>query len=430
MAEILIAGAGIGGLTAALSLHAAGYQDVVIAEAATRFRPLGAGINILPSATRELAALGLLEELSAQAVHTRELRLLSRHGALIWKEPCGAAAGYAWPQLSVHRSVLQRTLLGAIRARLGPDAILMGSRVTRIGRRGKDLTVTIARQAGGPGTRLGAGLVIGADGIHSAVRSLLRPGEGEPKWNGWVMWRGTGRVPGFLDGRTMVIAGDPRLRIVAYPISAPGPAGILVNWVVACPADGSPARYGDWDHPSGRAEALRQCAGCETGSWLDVAALISCTPRVTEYPMVDRDPLPSWTRGRTALLGDAAHPMYPAASGGATQAIIDGRALAYWLASIPDPGKAMAAYDRDRRPAATAVQQLSNREMGPDSVFSRAHDRIADEFTGTGQVIQLPDLEADARRQVQARGLDTGAVNGPSPYDPRPGTPGRAREHA
>jgi 5-methylphenazine-1-carboxylate 1-monooxygenase len=415
MPDIVIAGAGIGGLAAALSLHAAGFRDILIAEAAVELQALGVGLNILPSAVRELAALGLLDELSFQAVHTGELRLLSRQGTLIWREPRGTAAGYAWPQLSIHRGALHQTLLRAVLARLGPGTVLMGSRVTGVAQHGPGVTATISGPVSGSVSRLTAGVVIGADGIGSAVRSALYPAEGEPRWNGWVMWRGIGRAPCYLDGTTMVVAGDDRLRIVAYPVAPHAEAIIAVNWVVAGPAHGSPARHGDWDYASGRDQALRRCGDCRFG-WLDVPALIRGTGQVLEYPMVDRDPLPSWTRGRVTLLGDAAHPMYPAGSNGATQAIIDARALAYWLARIRDPGQALDAYDQDRRPAVTRVQ-FSNRQMGPEAVIDLAHARAPDGFTDIEQVISLRELGQASRRYAQIGGFDQAAVNRPSPYD-------------
>lgn len=413
MTSALIAGGGIGGLTAALSLHAAGFRDVLIAEASARAEPSGVGLNILPSATRELAALGLLGELSARAVHTRELRLVNRQGTLIWSEPRGTAAGYAWPQLSVHRETLRQVLLHAVRQRLGPDTVMTGSRVTGAAQSGDRVTVTIAGGAGQLESRLSATVAVGADGLYSAVRRALHPGEDGPLWNGWVMWRGTGRAEQILDGQTMIVAGDSRLRVVVYPLTPPGPAGTIVNWVVAAPA----ARPGQYA-PSGR-DARRlardHAAGCCPVAGLDVPALISSTPRVLEYPMTDRDPLPWWSRGGITLLGDAAHPMYPAGSNGATQAIIDARALAYHLAAAHDPGQGLQAYDQDRRPA-TARIQLSNREMGPEAVINLAHARAPGGFTDITQVLAPAELEDASRRYAQTGGLTLDAVNRPSPY--------------
>jgi 2-polyprenyl-6-methoxyphenol hydroxylase-like FAD-dependent oxidoreductase len=427
MTDILIAGAGIGGLTAALSLHTAGFRDILIAEAAAELQPAGVGLNILPNAVRELAALGLLDELSSQAVYTEELRLLNRQGTLIWSEPRGAVAGYRWPQLSIHRGVLQKTLLRAVHGRLGADVILTGSRVTGVVQDRTRVTVTIGHAAGRPVSRLSASVVIGADGIHSVVRSALCPAEGEPKWNGWVMWRGIGRARRYLTGKTMVVAGDGQLRIVAYPIAPSARAGILVNWVVAGPANDSQARYGDWDHTSGHDRALRRCADCRFGGWLNVPALIRGTGRIFEYPMVDRDPVPRWTCGRITLLGDAAHPMYPAGSNGATQAIVDARALAFHLAAARDPGQALEAYDRERRPTVTRVQ-LSNRQMGPEAVINLAHALAPGGFTDIEEVIPRGQLASASRGYAKIGGFDQAAVNRPSPYDARllPGVAGRA----
>ena len=416
MPEVLVVGAGIGGLSVALSLHAAGFRDVAVVEAAAEFQPLGVGLNILPNAVRELAALDLLDELTTHAVHTDELRLLTRRGSLIWSEPRGIAAGYAWPQLSIHRAVLQRTLVSAVRRRLGREGIRLDARVTALAQKRDELTVTIDHPGRASSSRLAAGIVIGADGIHSTVRHALYPDEGEPKWNGWVMWRGVATTQPYLTGSTMVVAGDTGLRIVTYPISPATGGESLINWVVSGPANDSSARYGDWNHVSAHERALRRCANCEFDGWLDVPALIRRTNRVLEYPMVDRDPLPAWTRGRIALLGDAAHPMYPAGSNGATQAIVDARTLAYRLATSRHPGLGLHAYDRERRPAVTEVQ-LSNRQMGPETVINLAHERAPNGFTDVERVIPREELESVSRRYAEIARFDRATVNRPSPYD-------------
>jgi len=187
-------------------------------------------------------------------------------------------------------------------------------------------------------------------------------------------------------------------------------------WVVAAPATDSLARYGDWSHVSTHDRALRQCAGCTFDGWLDVPALIRRTDRVLEYPMVDRDPSPTLTRGAIGLIGDAAHPMYPAGSNGATQAIVDARALAYVLATADDPAHGLRAYDSERRPAVTRLQ-LSNRQMGPEAAINLAHTHAPNGFTNIEDVIPRPELDRISRRYAEIGGFDVLSVNRPSPYD-------------
>ncbi|MGW4802188.1 flavin-dependent oxidoreductase, partial [Nonomuraea sp. NPDC004297] len=266
--RIVIAGAGIGGLTAALSLHAAGFADVTVHEAVRELRPLGVGINLLPHAVRELTELGLADRLAAIGVATAELAYFNRYGAPIWSEPRGLGAGYAWPQYSVHRGRLQMLLLETVLDRLGPDAVRTGSRIT------------------GPGTE---DLLIGADGINSAVRAHLYPGEGPPPWNGLVLWRGTTYGEPFLTGRSMIMAGDGTRKFVAYPIETGGRT--LINWIAERPLDGRAPERGDWNRPADPAEVAGHFAGWRF-DWLDVPGLIAGAASAYEYPMVDRDPLP------------------------------------------------------------------------------------------------------------------------------------------
>lgn len=220
--SILIAGAGIGGLTTALSLHAAGVGDVRVLESVAEIKPLGVGLNILPNAVRELAELDLLDQLLEVALPTGSLGYYNRHGQLIWREPRGVAAGYRWPQLSVHRGRLQSVLADAVRRRLGPDALVTDARVEGFApREDGTVDVRVHHPAAGRHSETPADALIGADGIHSKVRARLYPEEGPPPWNGLVVWRGTTLAPPFLDGRSMIIAGDDRRRAVVYPMSAP-----------------------------------------------------------------------------------------------------------------------------------------------------------------------------------------------------------------
>src|SRR5690348_13103363 len=181
--RVIIAGAGIGGLAAALSLHAAGITDVVVTESVDRVRPLGVGLNLLPHAVRELSELGLADELAAESVACAELAYYNRFGQRIWTEPRGLTAGYHWPQFSVHRGGLQMLLLAQTVRRLGAGSVRTGHTVTELDQTDDKVTVTFAH-----GARLTGDLLIGADGIRSRVRTLFHPDEGPPPWNGLVLW--------------------------------------------------------------------------------------------------------------------------------------------------------------------------------------------------------------------------------------------------
>ncbi|MEU1981224.1 flavin-dependent oxidoreductase [Nocardia sp. NPDC019395] len=395
---IVIAGAGIGGLTAALSLHAAGFRDIAVYERVDTLRPLGVGINLLPHAVRELTELGFGERMAALGVAPGTLAYYNRHGQEIWSEPRGLAAGYHWPQLSVHRGGLQMELLAAVRERLGADAVRTGHRLVAAEPSGIARFHTAAGEVA-----VHAELIIGADGIHSALRRRHQPDEGAPVWNGLTLWRGTARSPGFLDGRTMIMAGDAQQKFVAYPI------GDTVNFIAERRTTGPGAGDADWNRavdPAPIVELFRDWRF----PWLDVPGLLAAADEILEYPMVDRDPIDRWTYGRTTLLGDAAHPMYPNGSNGASQAILDARTLAYHLATAHSTDAALAAYENDRRPATTALV-LSNRRQGPEQVMVLAHERAPDGFAHIHDVVSPEELTEIATGYKKAAGFHPDALN-------------------
>ncbi|WP_163508339.1 FAD-dependent monooxygenase [Fodinicola acaciae] len=344
--NVVIAGAGIGGLTAALTLHARGIGATVL-ESARELRPLGVGINLQPRAVAELIELGLGDELAAIGIATAELAYCDETGRRLFTEPRGLAGGYRWPGYSVHRGRLQLMLLDAARDRLGANAVRTGSPVVGFEQDRGKVRVQL------PGEAIDGDVLVGADGIHSVVRAKLHPEEGPFLWSGVQMWRGTTETPPFLDGRTMVIVRDREAaELVAYPI---GPS--TVNWVVLARTGDPGPLPGDasWNR-TGRLEDVLKHVGDWRLGWLDVPWLVENSEQILEYPMVDRDPLPHWGCGRVTLLGDAAHPMYPVGANGGSQAILDARALAD---SLPD---GLAAYEKTRR-AATAAVVAANREM-------------------------------------------------------------------
>ncbi|GAA1372302.1 FAD-dependent monooxygenase [Streptomyces beijiangensis] len=428
--RILIAGGGIAGLTAALSLHAAGFEEITVIEAAREIQPVGAGLNIMPNAVRELDALGLLERLDTTAVRTRELRYYHRSGGLISREPRGLGAGYSWPQLSVQRGDLQMALADAVRDRLGPHCLVPGVKVTAVGRiPDGSPRVELRHRDEGALASLSPDVLIGADGIRSVVRAALNPGEGEPPWNGMLVWRGTTWMDADRAGTFMLIAGDNRQKAVVYPMAEPAGGRVLVNWALAMPADavtgtgrgtaeGDDGR-GDWNRSVPVTKFLHHYEGWVFDG-VDVAEILRGADSAYEYPMVDREPLSRWTHGRTTLIGDAAHAMYPIGSNGATQSIVDARALAHALArSVTGgggPAEGLLAYECDRRPAMTRLQ-LSNRQLGPEVVISLAHERAPGGFTDIDDVIPAAELAAIAARYAAAGAFDTLAVNQGSPYE-------------
>ncbi|BBJ46671.1 putative FAD-dependent monooxygenase [Streptomyces antimycoticus] len=363
--SVLIAGAGIGGLAAALSLHAAGVGAAVV-ESAREIRPLGVGINLLPHAVRELIELGLGDELAAIGVATAENVYADRLGRRVFTEPRGMSQGYRWPQYSVHRGELQRLLLAAVRERLGADAVRTGARVVGFDDSGEwagprergGLRVRILDRATGTVEESAARALIGADGLHSAVRAALHPQDGPLLWSGIRMWRGTTRAEPFLTGRSMVIVRDGDAELVAYPIG-----GGRVNWVCQVRVSEPGPLTGDaaWNRVGRLADVLPYFDHWRLG-WLDVPGLLVNSGEILEYPMVDREPLPWWGSGRVTLLGDAAHPMYPVGANGASQAVVDARVLARELARTGDVPTALARYETERREATAAVVR-ANRAM-------------------------------------------------------------------
>ena len=414
--NIVIVGAGICGLTAALGLHQAGFRPVVY-ESVRRMAPLGVGINILPHAARELADLGLLDDLRALGVEIDELVYLTRHGKRIWREPRGLAAGYAWPQVAVHRGAFQQMLLMAVQRRLGPDSVRFGQAVMDVDTRDDGVTIHVFDKATGVGGgRVEADLLLAADGIHSAVRRKFYPGEGPPKWNGLTLWRSTSPSTPVLGGRAMLWAGHARQKFVGYPIRLdPDTGETELNWICELKTgDGDAPPLDDWNRAGRREDFLPRFADWRW-SGVDVPDLVDAAGEIFEFPMVDRDPLPRWTFGRTTLMGDAAHPMYPIGSNGATQAIIDARAMAFHLATAPEPAEALARYEADRREATARIVRM-NRANGPDQVMALAHQRAPDVDDDLDALLPMAERQAIADGYKVVAGFDPAMMTAPSPY--------------
>ncbi len=406
--SVIIVGAGIGGLTTALALHARGIGCEIFEQSA-EIQPLGVGINLLPHAVKVLSGLDLQDRLDAVAIRTKELAYFNKHGQEIWRENRGLDAGYPWPQFSIHRGELQMILLAALQERFSGDRVHFGHRVAAVEESGAGRARACFVDRSGAKLRTVEGdLLIAGDGIHSAVRAQLVPGEGSPKWNGAILWRAvTEDWSPFLSGRTMIMAGHQNQKFVCYPISraAHDKGRARLNWIAELRVDpAGPWRREDWSRAGRRAEFLPAFEAWRF-DWLDVPALIRGAAISYEYPMVDRDPLPRWGWGPVTLLGDAAHPMYPIGSNGASQAILDAEALAESIATLGATPQALAAYEALRRPATSAIV-LANRGNGPEQVMQIVEERAPNGFAQVHDVIPAAELEAVAARYKIVAGFD------------------------
>ncbi|MGB1502159.1 MAG: flavin-dependent oxidoreductase [Ilumatobacteraceae bacterium] len=390
--EVLIVGGGIAGLATALSLHAEGI-DVAVRESVPEIQPLGVGINLLPHAIRELDALGVLDELESVGIASTTLAYFSARGQLIWEESRGRAAGYQWPQLSLHRGTLQMVLHDTAVERLGADRVVPGRHLTAIDHHDSGATAHFeCRDGSGDTESVDAAILVAADGIHSTVRQQRFPHEGMPLWNGALLWRGAVEYDPILDGRTMVWAGHPDQKFVAYPIRDLGNGKQLVNFIAEYRTDDRELlEREDWNR-AGNLDDFAPRFDDWVFDWLDIPQLLRAAPGTFLFPMVDRDPLDYWTEGRVTLIGDAAHPMYPIGSNGASQGILDARVLAGCIRSHRnDPDRALAVYEAHRRPATSAIV-LANRGLGPEMPMRLVHERAPEGFDHIDDVISPEEI--------------------------------------
>lgn len=403
--KAIIAGAGIGGLTAALCLHRIGFE-VEIYESARTLRPLGVGINLLPHGAAILHGLGLGRQLDAIGIATRAIEYRTRYGHLIASDSRGVEAGFAFPQYSIHRGYLQTILLEAARDRLGGDVVKTGLPLTGFSQGHESVRAHFDGVYAGRGVDAIEGdILIGGDGFHSAVRRQLHPDEGPAHFEGTMLWRGANEQSPFGDGRTMFIAGNHDAKIVCYPISerARRSGTALFNWVAEVRNCGPRAAAdADWTKTGAR-EFIEHFNEFQMPD-IDLQTLFGNTQVINEYPMIDRDPLQWWSDGRVTLLGDAAHPMFPIGANGASQAILDGKALADSLERITDPAAALLDYEGKRRDT-TGQVVLANRAYGPEQVLDIADQRMTGPNDRIEDLITAEEIEAVARNYRSVAGF-------------------------
>jgi 5-methylphenazine-1-carboxylate 1-monooxygenase len=413
--KVIVVGGGISGLTMAMSLHQIGVE-VRVYEAAREVTPLGVGINIQPNAVRELTELGLGERLAKIGIATEALAFFNKFGQPVWREQRGRAAGFAWPQYSIHRGRLQVMLAEAARERIS-DALRTGHVFQKFVERGNKVIATFADRDGATIAEDEADVLVGADGIHSAVRRQFYPNEGEPNFAGQILWRAAVETTPFLGGATMIIAGHFHRRIVGYPI-APGakPGSLLTNWIAQMSVDTKAPPREDWNRKVDKKRFLDAFRDWRF-DWLDFPKLVEETAEIFEFPLVDRHPVERWSFGRVTLIGDAAHPMQPTGSQAGSQAIVDARLLTAALLAERDPVAALAAYDRGRRPVMNDIT-LRNRNFGPEAAMQLAEERAPNGFKHIEDVIPRAELEHISRSFQQAAGLDPAGLNARPPLVP------------
>jgi len=401
--EIVIVGAGIVGLALALNLHKRGLTCRLY-EAVPELREIGVGVTLLPHATRELNALGLLPQIEAAGIDNKANAFFNRFGQLLFSEPRGRAAGYPVPEVGIHRGRFQTVLLKAVQERLGPGAVVTGRRCTGVEQAGERVLVHLADPQGAPVETVSADVVVACDGVNSAVRRQFYPDDALC-FTGINLWRGVTRRPPILDGRTYIRIGSIRTgKMVIYPIvnDVDGSGLQLINWAAEIERPGT--ALNDWNTP-GRAEDFLPIFKHWTFDWLDVPELISRADFILEYPMVDKEPLERWSFGRVTLAGDAAHPMYPRGSNGSAQGLIDARVLADRLAGGGDAEAALKAYEAERIPLTSKVVR-TNRSTPPDLINIEVEERTGDRpFDDLSRFISQSELQAISDRYKQVAGF-------------------------
>lgn len=420
---MLIAGGGIAGLTLALSCHQIGVKAIVF-ESAAEMKPLGVGINLQPNATRELIALGFEEALNDIGIETEEYGFYTKHGHEIWVEPRGRFVGYNWPQFSVHRGKLQMLLYHAAVERLGPDAIRTGCRAVGFENHGQTIDLLFRSgnnrdSADADVERVSGTVLVGADGLHSAIRAKMVPDDGPPNWGGAILWRGATRAKPFRGGASMALIGHATQRFVTYPISQTDPdtGEATMNWLAELTVDPTQQMQDTtWNQRATADDFLSEFTDWRF-DWIDIPEMVRRTDEIFVYQMVDRDPLDRWTYGRATLIGDAAHVMYPVGSNGASQSIVDGRKLARSFLDNGVGETALLEYENELRPA-TARLVLANRGQGPDYVMQLVEDRSGGVYDNVSDVVSTEELAAHAAKYKGVAGLSIDQLNASPPILP------------
>jgi len=400
--KVAIIGGGIAGLGLALNLHARGI-DCEVFESVPEVKEMGVGITLLPHATRELNALGVLPRLEAVAIENLESVFFNRFGQFVYKELRGRHDGYSTPELGIHRGKLHRILFETVLERLGADKVHTGHKCVSVDQTEQHARVTFVLPDGSQRT-VQAETAVACDGINSAVRKQFYPDD-KVCFAGINTWRGVTVHKPILSGKSyMRIGAIDTGKMVVYPIvdNIDGQGNQLINWMAEIRLPNT--AMNDWNKLGSGEDCVQYFKDWQF-PWLDVPNLILSAERVFEYPMVDKDALPQWSFGRITLMGDAAHPMYPRGSNGSAQALIDARTLADLLQQHADVRVALQHYQDSRLPTTAKVVQ-TNRSTPPDFIIMKADELSGDKpFRHIDDLISQEALRAISDQYKQVAGF-------------------------
>ena len=409
--KVIIGGGGIGGLTLGLTLNQIGVPFVIL-ETSPKMLPLGVGINIQPNAVRELFELGLTSEsLNKIGVPAKEWALVGLNGREVYAEARGLDAGYHWPQYAAHRGELLMLLYRTLLERAGPRSIILDTKVDGYTKQANGKVKVSASRADGSTFQDSGSLLIGADGIHSAIRAQMHPNQAPIHWGGAVMWRGTVRAKPLRSGSSFVGLGTHRHRMVIYPISKPESDGkALINWIAEVTMDSAEGWPEDSWFKEVPIETFAHHFHEFRYDWLDVPSLLKKADCGYMNPMIDRDPVSTWIDGPVALMGDAAHAMYPTGSNGASQAIIDARVLGAAMLERGITPDAIKHYD-DQLCSKVSDLVLRNRSAGPFGLLNILNDRCGGIFEDIETIIPLKERTEFMSKYKAAAGFAIESLN-------------------
>ena len=409
--KVIIAGGGIGGLTLALTLHQIGVPFLVLEKSRT-MRPLGVGINIQPNAVRELFDLGLTSEmLDTIGVSAKEWALVGLNGKEVYAEKRGLDAGYNWPQFAAHRGELLMLLYRTLIERAGAESVMLDARVDKYLKRPSGEVDVSVRGSDGSRFQISGRLLIGADGIHSAVRAQMHPDQPPIHWGGAIMWRGTVRAKPLRTESSFIGLGTHQHRMVIYPISKPAADGtVLTNWIAELTVDRNEGWLGNNWFKEVPIESFAHHFESFRYDWLDVPTMLNKSECGYMNPMIDRDPVATWIDGPVALMGDAAHAMYPTGSNGASQAIVDARVIGAAILTRGLTPDALKLYDNQLCKKVSELV-LRNRLAGPFGLLDILNDRCGGVFENIDTIIPLEERNEFMSKYKAAAGFAIEALN-------------------
>jgi 2-polyprenyl-6-methoxyphenol hydroxylase-like FAD-dependent oxidoreductase len=409
--KVIIAGGGIGGLTLALTLHQIGVPFLVL-ETSHTMRPLGVGINIQPNAVREFFELGLTSEvLGTIGVPAKEWALVGLNGREVYSEKRGLDAGYNWPQFAAHRGELLMLLYQTLIERAGAESMMLDARVDKYLKRPSGEVDVSVRGSDGSRFQISGRLLIGADGIHSAVRAQMHPDQPPIHWGGAIMWRGTVRAKPLRTESSFIGLGTHQHRMVIYPISKPAADGtVLTNWIAELTVDRNEGWLGNNWFKEVPIESFAHHFESFRYDWLDVPTMLNKSECGYMNPMIDRDPVATWIDGPVALMGDAAHAMYPTGSNGASQAIVDARVIGAAILTRGLTPDALKLYDNQLCKKVSELV-LRNRLAGPFGLLDILNDRCGGVFENIDTIIPLEERNEFMSKYKAAAGFAIEALN-------------------